>query len=121
MVDVEISNLIDRLYDIISGRKGEPRKWWLFDEISHPQNRMCVITKKDRGVNNIEFLSNSEFIEHYITSFDDPAPDFYEYQVDFEMVKCGSVIHVLSTYESKYKPEDDKPFKKGVNSIQIMF
>lgn len=37
------------------------------------------------------------------------------------MVKSGSVIHVLSTYESKFKPEDEKPFKRGVNSIQIMF
>jgi hypothetical protein len=35
------------------------------------------------------------------------------------MEQYGSVVHVFSTYDSKKKLEDEKPFMRGINSIQL--
>ena len=32
----------------------------------------------------------------------------------------GNVCHVFSTYESRHTPSDEKPFARGINSVQLV-
>jgi hypothetical protein len=44
---------------------------------------------------------------------------FFEREIGRKTEQFGSVVHVFSTYDSKRKLEEEKPFMRGVNSIQL--
>jgi hypothetical protein len=43
---------------------------------------------------------------------------FYESEVSRKVEQFGAIAHVFSTYESRHAPEE-KPFSRGINSIQL--
>jgi len=45
---------------------------------------------------------------------------FFEREVARRADCFGNVCHVFSTYESRHAPLDEKPFARGVNSIQLL-
>ena len=45
---------------------------------------------------------------------------FFEREVSRVVEQFGQIAHVFSTYESRHKAEDAKPFMRGINSIQLM-
>ena len=45
---------------------------------------------------------------------------FYEIELNRVVEQFGPITHVFSTYETKYKKEDKKPFMRGINSFQLM-
>jgi hypothetical protein len=46
---------------------------------------------------------------------------FFETELSKKTEQFGNIAHVFSTYQSKYKQTDTKPFARGINSIQLMF
>lgn len=44
---------------------------------------------------------------------------FFEREVARRIDSFGRVTHVFSTYESRHAPEDEQPFARGINSIQL--
>ena len=49
-----------------------------------------------------------------------PATGFYEREIARRTDCFGNVCHVFSTYESRHSPSDEKPFERGINSIQLL-
>jgi hypothetical protein len=45
---------------------------------------------------------------------------FFEKEVARRTESFGNIAHVFSTYESRRKSDDAKPFARGINSIQLM-
>ena len=45
---------------------------------------------------------------------------FFERESARRVETYGHIAHVWSTYESRHKAEDPKPFARGINSIQLM-
>jgi hypothetical protein len=45
---------------------------------------------------------------------------FYETEVARKMDCFGNVCQVFSTYASRHAPADEKPFMRGINSIQLV-
>ena len=45
---------------------------------------------------------------------------FYEYEIARKVEEFGHVVHVWFTFESKYSKEDEKPYTRGINSIQLL-
>jgi hypothetical protein len=45
---------------------------------------------------------------------------FFESEIARRTETYGQIAHVFSTYESRHKPEDAKPFARGINSFQLM-
>jgi hypothetical protein len=45
---------------------------------------------------------------------------FFEKEVARRTESFGNIVHVFSTYESRNKADDAKPFARGINSIQLM-
>jgi len=45
---------------------------------------------------------------------------FFERAVANQTDAFGTIVHVFSTYESRRAKDDEKPFARGINSIQAM-
>ena len=46
---------------------------------------------------------------------------FFEREIGRTEDRFGSVVHVFSTYDSKKTLQDEKPFMRGINSIQLWY
>ena len=46
---------------------------------------------------------------------------FFEDELSNSKEEFGHIAHVFSTYQTKKKQTDKKPFARGINSIQLMF
>ena len=44
----------------------------------------------------------------------------FEVEINREEQHFGNITHVWSTYESRRSEKDEKPFARGINSIQLM-
>ncbi len=44
---------------------------------------------------------------------------FFEKEIGRKIEQFGNIMHVFSTYESRRKAEEAKPFMRGINSIQL--
>ena len=49
-----------------------------------------------------------------------PAAGFFEREIARRTDCFGHVCQVFSTYETRHAPSDEKPFDRGINSIQIV-
>lgn len=45
---------------------------------------------------------------------------FFEKEIARRTESFGQIAHVFSTYEARHSPDDEKPFLRGINSIQLM-
>ena len=44
---------------------------------------------------------------------------FFEREIGRKVEQFGSVTHAFSAYDSKRTAQDEKPFARGINSIQL--
>ena len=112
-----IGSIIDALYEVISGEKGEERDWDRERNLFHAEARLIVIKKEDNHLET-KIMTSDEFIQ-YAKPFIDRT-GFYEYEIARKVEEFGHVAHVWSTFESKYSKEDEKPYTRGINSIQLL-
>lgn len=45
---------------------------------------------------------------------------FFEKEIHRSVNTFGNITHIFSTYESFKSEADDKPFMRGINSIQLL-
>ena len=45
---------------------------------------------------------------------------FFEREISRRTENFGSIAHLFSTYESRHAKDEEKPFARGINSIQLM-
>ncbi len=111
-----VDAIVAALYDVISGPAGKDRDWDRMRSLFAPDAVMSVVaTRAGNGIRRA--LS----VEDYIKSSGPFLKErgFYEKEVSRKFEQFGGIAHVFSTYESKWKPEDAKPFERGINSIQL--
>ena len=109
--------IIDALYDVISGPAGKKRDYNRLRSLFHPSARMIPSGPRRAG----GFGTRVHTVEEYIAA---SAPlmereGFFEREVARRTEQFGPLAHVFSTYESRHKAEDPKPFARGINSIQL--
>ena len=112
-----ISSIIDALYEVISGEKGEQRDWDREKNLFHPGARLIVVKKEDIHLET-KIMSPDEFIQ-YAKPFID-GTGFYEYEIERKVEEFGHVVHVWSTFAIKSSKEDETPHTRGINSIQLL-
>lgn len=125
-----VDNILAALYDVISGPAGKPRDWHRFRSLFIPGARLMPTSPvRPAGTPPDAPLTGNEM---YATHVFDPegyveraskffaTEGFYEREVARRTESYGHVVHAWSTYESRHKPDDPKPFARGVNSIQLM-
>lgn len=113
-----IDSIIAALYDVISGPAGKKRDWDRMRALFIPGARMIPTGKRQTG----EIASRVLMVEDYVTANTKFLEEngFFEKEIARRTENFGSIAHVFSTYESRHKADDPKPFARGINSIQLM-
>jgi hypothetical protein len=115
--DVKSRDAILRaIYDVISGPAGG-RDWNRFRSLFLPQARFTEVSTGPDGGKVIMTWNVDEFVRDAGQVFaKDP---FYEKAIVNRAESFGDVSQVFSSYESRRNPAD-KPFERGINSIQLL-
>ncbi|NND16638.1 MAG: hypothetical protein HKN89_09985 [Eudoraea sp.] len=106
------------LYDVISGEKGEKRDWELFAYLFHPDARLIPSGKNDKGLFTASYLTPEDYIARSGNWLVENG--FFEKEIHRVVHTFGNITQVFSTYESFRSEEDESPFMRGINSIQLL-
>jgi hypothetical protein len=114
-----VDSIIKAVYDVISGEAGQKRDWDRFRSLFHPSARMIPTGRNpNTGVTGARAFTAEEYIQR-----SEPfmmKEGFFEREVARRTETYGNIAHVFSTYESFHKRGEDKPFMRGINSIQLL-
>jgi len=112
-----MDSIVAALYDVISGPPGQ-RNWDRFRSLFAPGARLIPTGRRPTG----EFVSRSLTPEDYAqrNSALMEKNGFFEREISRRTEKFGSIAHLFSTYESRHAKDEEKPFARGINSIQLM-
>jgi hypothetical protein len=110
--------ILAALYDVISGPAGKKRDWNRMRSLFIPEGRLMAVAPKKEGGFRYRVMD----VEGYIKSSGNylETNGFFEREASRVVEQFGQIAHVFSTYESRNKAEDAKPFMRGINSIQLM-
>jgi len=110
--------IIKALYDVISGPIGQKRDWDRMRSLFVPDARMGAAVRTRIG--DIKYFGFS--VDRYIQMDDQLMTEkgFFERELHRHADTFGNITQVFSTYESRWKADDTKPFERGINSLQLM-
>lgn len=110
--------IMHAVYDVISGPAGQKRDWNRMRSLFIPGARLIPTSERPTG----EVGSRVLTVEDYITRGGPflETNGFFERESARRVEQYGNIAHVFSTYESRHKAEDAKPFARGINSFQLM-
>ena len=114
-----IDAIVNAVYDVISGDSAVKRNWDRMRTLFIPEGRMISCGTRQDGTFRFRVMT----VEDYIT-LNGPFLEkngFFETELSKKTEQFGSIAHAFSTYQSKHKLTDEKPFARGINSIQLMF
>lgn len=113
-----IDAILKAAYDTISGPKGHQRDWDRLRSLFAPGARMIPTRTGEDGVTTTRVLS----VDEYIRLGDPKLKEigFFEDEVHRTVQRFGNIAQVFSTYETRHAAAD-KPFQRGINSIQLLF
>jgi hypothetical protein len=116
-VDVNsMAAILAAIYDVISGPAGG-RDWNRFRSLFLPQARFTQVSTGPDGSKVILTWSVEEFVRDAGEVFS--KEPFYEKAIVNRPESFGNITQVFSSYESRHSPTD-KPFERGINSIQLL-
>lgn len=116
--DVEsVDAIMASLYNVISGPAGEKRNWDRMRSLFIAEGKLMATGKRPDGTMGKKVMT----VEDYITASGPflEKEGFFEREIGRKTEQFGSVVHIFSTYDSKRKIEEEKPFMRGINSIQL--
>jgi hypothetical protein len=113
-----VDSIIAAVYDVISGPAGQKRDWDRMRSLFVPGARLIPTGRRPSG----EVGSRVLTVEEYITRSSPllETNGFFEREIARHSEMFGNIVHAFSTYESRHKLDDAKPFARGINSIQLM-
>ena len=109
--------IVASLYDVISGPPG-PRNWDRFRSLFVSGARLIPTGARPTGEVGSRVLTPDEYIQRSSPRLEKDG--FFEREVSRRLERFGNIAHIFSTYESRHKADDAKPFARGINSIQLM-
>ena len=113
-----IDSIIAAVYDVISGPAGQKRDWDRMRSLFVLGARLIPTGRGPTG----EVSSRVRTVEEYIARSSPllEKDGFFEREIARRTETFGNIAHAFSTYESRHKADDPKPFQRGINSIQLM-
>jgi len=113
-----IDSVVAALYDVISGPAGKKRDWDRMRALFIPGARLIPTGKRQSGEIASRVLTVDDYANANTKFLEENG--FFEREISRKTEVYGNIAHVFSTYESRHKAEDPKPFARGINSIQLM-
>jgi hypothetical protein len=125
-----IDHILAALYDVISGPAGKKRDWDRLRSLFVPgAHMMPTVARRPPGTAPDAPLTGKEEYTTRVLGVEDyvarsgaflETNGFFERESARRTEQFGHIAHVFSTYESRHKADDAKPFQRGINSIQLM-
>jgi len=112
-----IDAIISALYDVISGPAGQKRDWGRFQSLFVSGARLIPTGKAQTGESRIRMMTPEEYGQASGPGLE--RSGFFEREIASTRETFGNITHVFSTYESRRAASDEKPFARGINSIQL--
>ncbi len=113
-----LDSTIKTLYAVISGEKGEERNWKQFKFLFKPDAKL-IPSGKDKAENyRVRYMTPDDYIKGSGEWLVENG--FFEKEIHRKVDTFGNITQVFSTYESFHSESDDKPFMRGINSIQLL-
>jgi len=112
-----VDSIVKAVYDVISGPAGQKRDWDRMRSLFQPEARMIAVGKTRTGELRKRPMTVEEYIKQNGSFLEERG--FFEREVSRKVEQYGSIAHVFSTYETRQKVEDPKPFMRGINSFQL--
>jgi hypothetical protein len=112
-----IDAIVAALYDVISGPQGQARDWDRFRSLFTADARLIPVIVGRDGATKAASFSADQYVVMSSPAF--AKQGFFEAEVSRKVETFGAIAHVFSTYESR-KAKDEKPFARGINSIQLV-
>jgi hypothetical protein len=109
--------IVAALYDVISGPPGK-RDWDRFRSLFYPGARLIPTGIRQTGEAGSRVLSADDYVQRSSPQMEKNG--FVEREVSRRTEKFANIAHLFSTYETRHAKEDEKPFARGINSIQMM-
>lgn len=113
-----LDNIINTLYSVISGDKGEERNWDLFKHLFRKNARLIPTGKNSEDKIIARYLTTDSYIESSGKWLVENG--FHEVEIYRKIDVFGDIAQVFSTYEAFNSKSDTKPFMRGINSIQLL-
>ncbi|WP_372754636.1 hypothetical protein [Mariniflexile sp.] len=113
-----IDSTINSLYKVISGEKGQKRDWTLFKYLFHEDAKLITSGKNDERKFQIRYMKPDDYMKSSSKWMTDAG--FIEKEVHRTVDAYGNIAHVFSTFESFNSKNDEEPFMRGINSIQLL-
>ena len=107
------------LYEVISGPAGQDRDPDAMRNLFHESAKMVSVGGLRDGKTRYNVITVEQYIERNFPFLEKNG--FFEQEVKNVTEIFGNVAHVFTTYESRRKKDDEKPFARGINSVQLMF
>ena len=111
-----IAAILGAVYDVISGPEGQ-RDWNRFRSLCVPEARLTS-TAKSAASTAPRLLTVDDYIQRAGKFF--ATHGFYESAIVNRVQRFGNIAQVFSSYESRNAP-NEKPFARGINSIQLFY
>jgi hypothetical protein len=114
-VDVKsLDSILAAIYDVISGPPGE-RDWNRFRSLFVPEARLTSTTKNANS-SSARLLTVDDYVQRAGKYFSKHG--FFESAIVNHVDRFGNIAQVFSSYESRYTASE-RPFTRGINSIQL--
>lgn len=114
-----VDAIIAALYDVISGPGDEERDWNRLRYLCHADAKLIPCFEKQDGSGGVRYLGVEDYIKAAAPAMAESG--FFERETGRKTEQYSNIVHCFSTYESRYKAGDAKPFERGINSIQLMY
>ena len=114
-----LDQTIETLYAVISGPAGEERNWELFQYLFAEGAQLIPSGADQNGTIGWRYWSPTEYQNNARKWLEENG--FFEKEISRKVERFGNMVHAFSTYESFKTSTDEKPFMRGINSIQLAY
>ena len=112
-----IDTVIESLYDSLGGPAGCERNWDQMLTLFLPGAHIMRADVSDGDDPQSIVLGIKEFIASIVGVLDQKG--FFGQEIARRTEMSGNIANVFSTYEARFDFDDQEPFRRGTNKIQL--
>jgi hypothetical protein len=113
-----VDAILTALYDVISGPAGQARNWDRMRSLFIPGARLIPTNRAPTGGVGHRVWDVDTYIAQAGAGLE--RNGFFEREIGRTTETFGNITHAFSAYDSKRTAQDEKPFARGINSIQLL-